>query len=462
MLGEQSIKSMRGKRTEDLIWNGSPELGRSNRASVRLLFDNSKRLLNIDFDEAELERVIYRDSGSEYLLNGSQVRLRDIVEVLAGAHIWASGHHIISQGEADRILNASLRERREMIEDALGLKIYQWKREESERKLLKTEENMKQVEGLRKEIAPHLLFLKKQVEKIEKARVMKDELRALYREYLADEYRFIHSQKKKIAEEEREPQKELAELEKEIAAAKNALEQAHGQDAKRRAIIAIEKKLTFLRNEREDVSRELGHLEGEIAAGERLVSERQGTDKDVGTVPLAEIETLVRESEKEDTNEDLITLRQALEKIRQALRELLHKYRMRSSSVERGENVSAELREKKIAAEKKLSAIQADEAAAEQEEKQLRTEIEHAKDSSRDAEKEVFRIMARQNELRGFVAAFRGRQHEIEHLEEDFKREQTEGALLAGREILEYEKDEARNEVKNLLSLIMASLSPTK
>ncbi|MDO8594815.1 MAG: AAA family ATPase, partial [bacterium] len=140
VLGEQSIKSMRGKRTEDLIWNGSPEMGRSNRASVKLMFDNRKRLLNLDVDEVTLERVIYRDSGSEYLVNGSPVRLRDIVELLSGAHIGASGHHIISQGEADRILNANMRERREMIEDALGLKIYQWKREESERKLEKTDE----------------------------------------------------------------------------------------------------------------------------------------------------------------------------------------------------------------------------------------------------------------------------------------------------------------------------------
>src|SRR3989338_5462595 len=177
VLGEQSIKSMRGKRTEDLIWNGSPEVGRSNRASVKLTFDNRKKLLNLDFEEVTLERVIHRDSSSEYFLNGTQVRLRDIIELLAGAHIGASGHHIISQGEADRILNANLKERREMIEDALGLRIYQYKREESEKKLEKTEENMKQVEGLRKEIIPHLSFLKKQVEKIEKAKALKDELK---------------------------------------------------------------------------------------------------------------------------------------------------------------------------------------------------------------------------------------------------------------------------------------------
>src|SRR3990167_7130316 len=71
VLGEQSIKSMRGKRTEDLIWNGSPEMGRSNRASVKLVFDNRKKILNLDFDEVVLERVIYRDASREYLINGA-------------------------------------------------------------------------------------------------------------------------------------------------------------------------------------------------------------------------------------------------------------------------------------------------------------------------------------------------------------------------------------------------------
>ena len=104
VLCEQSVKSMRGKRTEDLIWNGSPEAPRFARASVKIIFDNSRRFFNVDFEEVSIERVIYRDASSEYLLNGTRVRLRDIYELLSVAHIGASGHHIISQGEADKIL----------------------------------------------------------------------------------------------------------------------------------------------------------------------------------------------------------------------------------------------------------------------------------------------------------------------------------------------------------------------
>ena len=115
VLGEQSMKSLRGKRGEDLIFNGSKTIQKMNRASVKLTFDNRARFFPLELDEITLERAVHRDGINEYLINGSSVRLRDILELLSSANIGASGHHIISQGEADRLLNASLKVRREMI-----------------------------------------------------------------------------------------------------------------------------------------------------------------------------------------------------------------------------------------------------------------------------------------------------------------------------------------------------------
>jgi len=469
VLGEQSIKSMRGKRTEDLIWNGSGEVGRSSRASVKLLFDNrpgtgagtggrpSERLLNLDVDEVTIERVIYRDAGSEYLVNGSQVRLRDIVELLSGAHIGASGHHIISQGEADRILSASMRERREMIEDALGLKIYQWKREESERRLEKTEENMKQVGSLRREIAPHISFLKKQVEKIEKTRELREELRQLYGEYLSREHAYITSSKLRIAEEERQPKIELADLEQRLAVSKKILEKTHGKDAQTSAVIAVEGKLSGLRSKREALSRELGRLEGEIAGAERL-QKLKGTAKLDGTViPFSDVEGLVREIEEVSPKEgerDADILLGAIGKIKEALRSFLKRHRTRKD--DGVDDITKEiegLAEKKKSLEHDLSLVEEAEKTAQRDERMLREEIDKEKDSSRDAEKEVFRIMARQNELHGTLAALRVRKAEYEHLEGDFKRELAEGAILVGREILEYAKVEVKDESGQTLHL---------
>ena len=150
VLGEQSMKSMRSKKGEDLIWGGSPALPRMNRAGIKVVFDNSKRLLDLDFKEVVVELVVHRDGVNEYLLNGTPVRLKDVIRLLAGANIGGSGYQIISQGEADRILNASPRERREMVEDALGLKLYQHKKAESERKLMETGINIDKTKSLRR------------------------------------------------------------------------------------------------------------------------------------------------------------------------------------------------------------------------------------------------------------------------------------------------------------------------
>src|SRR3989339_389620 len=200
-LGEQSLKSLRGKRGEDLIFSGPVATSKLSRASVSVIFDNADRHFDLDFDEVKITREVFRDGVNEYSINGTAVRLRDILELLAKISLGASGHHIISQGEADRVLTSNPIERRTMIEEALGLKLYQWKLDESEKKLAKTEDNKKQVESLRREIAPHLKFLRKQVEKIERADELRRELKGLYRDYLKREKVFIDFWQKKLTDE---------------------------------------------------------------------------------------------------------------------------------------------------------------------------------------------------------------------------------------------------------------------
>jgi chromosome segregation protein len=137
VLGEQSSKSLRSKSGADLIFKGSQQIGKLNRASVSITFDNSKRIFNLptmedqnlslDFDDVTITREVFVDGGNKYLLNGNEVRLKDIHELIASVNIGASGHHIISQGEADRLLNSKPGERREMLEESLGLKLYHYR-----------------------------------------------------------------------------------------------------------------------------------------------------------------------------------------------------------------------------------------------------------------------------------------------------------------------------------------------
>jgi chromosome segregation protein len=213
--------------------------------------------------------------------------------LLAGAHIGASGHHIISQGEADRILNASLKERREMIEEALGLKVYHYKREESLRKLEKTEENLKEAHSLRKEIAPHIKFLEKQVEKIEKTREMRNNLGTLYLEYFKRESIYIEFEKARIREERKTPDKRLLELEKELQNARDILTRSDERDAKSNELLALESKIHLLRTERNEITRDIGKIEGQIASEERILRKQKelATSNEMKTVMLRDVES---------------------------------------------------------------------------------------------------------------------------------------------------------------------------
>lgn len=432
VLGEQSIKSMRGKRGEDLIFNGGGEGARINRASVKVIFNNSKRILNIDFDEVVLERVVHRDSSNEYFINGSLVRLKDIVELLAGAHIGASGHHIISQGEADRILNANIRERREMIEDALGLKIYQYKKNESQRKLEKTEENMKSVESLRREIAPHLKFLKKQVEKVEKVQELREELRKLYKEYFKREEVYLKKEINNINLEKNPLIEELKHLDKEIEEARKILEQSKNRDAKSDELISLESSLHKIRLEKDVIVRESGKIEGEIYAGQRAIDkEKEKQTKDeFKTVYLRDVEEIAKK----------IDLLNTITEIKNLLFGFIssHKNKEDTILIIETEKEITELRSKKNELEKKLKNLDESERLKTLEYNELRQKIEKEKDSNRDAEKNVFRIIARQNELRGQLNGIKNKEEKIVYEEQIFKKELEDAYIIVGREAVDY------------------------
>ncbi len=432
VLGEQSIKSMRGKRGEDLIFNGGGDGARINRASVKVVFDNRKRILNVDFDEVTIERVVHRDSSNEYFINGSIVRLKDIVELLAGAHIGASGHHIISQGEADRILNANIRERREMIEDALGLKIYQYKKTESQRKLEKTEENMKSVESLRREIAPHLKFLKKQVEKVEKVQELREELRKLYREYFKREEVYLKSERDRINTEKNPISKELSDLDNEIAEARRILEQSKNRDAKSNELISLESSLHKIRLDKDSLMREIGRIDGEIYAGQRIINKEKEkqTNDEHKTVYLRDIEEIANK----------IDILQTIEEIKKLLFGFISSHKNKSDSIliSETEKEISELTNKKNQLDKNLKNLDEDERIKTLEYNGLRQRIEVEKDSNRDAEKNVFRIIARQNELRGQMNGIKSNEEKLVIEEQSFKREIEEAYAIVGREAVDY------------------------
>jgi len=446
VLGEQSIKSLRGKRAEDLIFNGGKDAPRSNRASVKLVFNNIQRILNIDFDEVSIERVVNRDSSSEYSINGSSVRLKDIVELLSSAHIGASGHQIISQGEADKVLNSNIRERREMIEDALGLKIFQNKKDESVRKLEKTEENIKQVESLRREIAPHIRFLKKQVEKIEKMVEMKEDLTKIYHDYFRREEEYIKFERQNIASEKHPLLEVSTKLDKELAEAKRVLARSTSKDSRSDEVVKVEGKLKETRILKDNLMRSMGRLEGEISSLHRMIKRQNEVNsaRSMKTVDLSQIENISKqinlEIEGVSEGTDFLKIKEIFSTIRKILKDFIEKNK---ENEDRQAITDLEDEIKKLETEKgnydsRLKETNNLETELSEQYSFLKNDIEKEKDSNRDAEKALFRIVAEQNEIRSKLNSIENRESRLKHDEEEFSRELQEASILVGVCALKY------------------------
>jgi chromosome segregation protein len=430
VLGEQSMKSMRSRRGEDLIWGGSPAMARANRASVKVTFDNTHRLLDIDFKEVVIERVVYRDGQNEYLLNGSQVRLKDVIRLLAGANIGGSGYQIISQGEADRILNASARERREMVEDALGLKLYQHKKAESEKKLEETSVNIDKTKSLRREITPHLNFLRSQVEKIEKAREMKEELAAKMHEYLSRENAYITQEDARLLDEARAHDADARAL----ATRADEMRQKRGgavEGASEVEVNTLQSKLSQARQESARLERELGRAEGALEANTVTVEQ---------IVPVPHVRQFVREIEVEigqaEQSDDIGNIRSALGAVRGKIKSFIEG--LTGSAPETNEEARVQVE----SLTNQLKGAQENEHRIVAELETARAKIAAARDATFAAEREVVELEGKLREARSRLAAVQNARNQIAALRERFEEEIREGITLIGAAIHGWDKSE--------------------
>ncbi len=442
VLGEQSMKSMRGRRGEDMIWNGSAAVPRAGRASVKLVFDNppvgGRRALAVDFDEVAIERVVNRDGSNEYLLNGSTVRLRDIAELLAQANIGASGHHIISQGEADRVLSSSARERREMIEDGLGLTAFLYKKVEAKRKLQKTAENMREVEALRRELAPHLRFLSGQVKKIEESQKLRDDLAEKYLEYLKRESVYLRVQEGLVGEDLATPKKEHDALTQRIAHLRQELSQKK-DDAGTNELVALEAEVRAVASRRDSIVRDLGRIEGELLAHERITVVTRSS------VPTEQVRTFAQTIEQGLEEALALEGSQVKEKLTTLVVAVKDFFGQLVQATAQAAHSPEELQAKKQGLEGELANLSQEETRITAATQALRKKIENEKDANREGERELFAAMARRSELQTTLAALQAATDTLAREHEQFRAELAEAGALLGRAALAYEDVELKN-----------------
>ena len=165
VLGEQSVKQLRGEGAmSDVIFTGSKSRRAASFASVTLVFDNSDKYLNIEYDEVQIKRTIYKTGENEYFINNTRTRLKDILELFMDTGASKESFNIISQGDVANILSGKSEDRRVIFEEASGVLKYKKRKDEALRKLSKTHDNMARVDDIISELNTNMMPLKKQSE----------------------------------------------------------------------------------------------------------------------------------------------------------------------------------------------------------------------------------------------------------------------------------------------------------
>ena len=446
VLGERSMKSLRGGRGEDLIFNGGGATMKMNRAVVSLTFANHDRKFNVDFDEVIITREVYRDGTNVYLINGSQVRFRDIIELLAAVSLGSSDHYIVNQGDADRILGANEKERRVMIEDALGLRIYQWKIEESEKKLEKTGENLKQVESLRRELAPQLKFLKKQMEKIEQADKLRLELKQFYFEYLQREENYLKQETALIKQAQEVPTQELAKIDKTLAHDGNRSGAETSKELSDK-LARIDQDLRENAHHRDELGRQLGRLEGRLEIKQvNLVTAEREEARDFSYQEVTNFtQNLTAQLEQAERLFDINSVKNFLGRIKESIKHFLKRGHSREGD-EKAKQELEQIQADKNKVEVKLTQLCEQEEVWRGDKEKVNKQIAAELTQAREAEREVYELRARRTEQIARLATLTAREEKLAIEGENFERELNEAKVLVDQEILRY-RDLALNLV---------------
>lgn len=301
VLGEQSAKSLRGSKMEDVIFNGSDKKEPINFAEVSLTLSNHSKILPIDYEEVTITRRVFRTGESEYFLNKSPVRLRDIAELFMGTGLGETSYSLIEQGKIDLILSSKPEERRSVFEEASGITKYKAKKREALRKLEDTENNLVRVNDIILEVKRQINSLERQAQKAQRYKEEFENLKSFEvklgrfeLDKLSKETSSINKEEEILREKESSFIKDLEGLEIESGKLRQSIEEVERDltEARSKAMridSSIDKNADRMTMDKERVI----ELKGRIAM---LDSEREALSK-----KLVSMKALLEERSKEDS-----------------------------------------------------------------------------------------------------------------------------------------------------------------
>jgi chromosome segregation protein len=390
VLGEQSYKTVRAKKSEDVIFSGSNGKAKASFARVGMTLDNSSGKAPIDFTEVEITRAVYRDGSSEYLINGKRARLLDVAELLAKSGFGQSTYSVIGQGMVDSMLFYGPAERKVLFDEAAGVRQYEIKREQTIKKLEDTSGNMIRIKDILSELNPRANTLKRQAEKAKEKNTVKTDLLEKQKIYFSSIWdRLTNSEKitradlEKIVAEETKLQTEIAELNGTFNKILTS-ERSKGDETQNlqqqiseleRAKDQFRQKIFTLRAKMEFAASSLTKKEitGKIAAAEK---ELAGLGLDAKNTQKEKLEQALEKADAESLNAEVKALENEKDSIRQEIFTLRAKMEVHLTGQTK-EEISAKVAE----VQKELDSLHEREfidgkAAAEKEIKTLEEQIE--------------------------------------------------------------------------------------
>lgn len=303
VLGEQSMKTLRGKSSHDVIFHGSDNLSKLGMAHVALHLDNSDGKLPVEYADVTISRKVFASGESEYRINNAKVRLQDIILLLAQAKFGQKSYAVIGQGMITSFLNANPQERKEFFDEATGVKEFQIKRDQSINKLIRTEENLVQAETLMNEIEPHLQSLERQVKRLEKREKLEAELRELQIALYGSTLSQLGTEQINIRTQLAEKERLLAELEGQLIT-QQAANDAISQEASRgERYQQLQKQLNELLERKGQLLKEQAVLKGKLEVEHQrqgelsLVWMQRKEDEIMASIRTQEEEMLVLEEQ---------------------------------------------------------------------------------------------------------------------------------------------------------------------
>lgn len=368
VLGEQSYALLRGKKTEDMIFNGSEHRPRASMASAHILFDNATGWLPVDFTEVGMTRRAYRDGHNDYLLNDQHVRLRDLNELLAASGLSERTYTILGQGLVDASLALKADERRRLFEEAAGVGLYRVRREEALKRLETTMRNLERVLDIMSELEPRIRSLERQAKRANEYLRAQADLKGILREWygyhwhraqkeLTDAREVVKGQEIRVNEARKahaEAQQAYNTFRERFMGLRSQLNAWHRQSAE-------------LHNQREEVSRELAVLEERrrslLSAQSSVLADKDRTtdEERIAHERFAEVEQeVVRlQTEFDEAQKQLAEAKQSLQRKQAERAEVEEKLKAARSEIEKWGAQRAESQARLDELKSRLESLQA-------------------------------------------------------------------------------------------------------